>query len=143
MYLNFEDGTVRVEHLIPLVQSFMSDQKGVFYLYKCYRACPWEKSRKGKERMMKNKGYLDPSMNNRTISIVTRGAGESLVATFDTVEEYEMWLHGLRAMQNQTGKYFSFFFNELEALQIRKSIRKIAQKRWAALRTKNTPSIFA
>ena len=45
MYINFEDGTLRVEHLIPLVQSFMREQKGTYYLYKCYRACPWDKVR--------------------------------------------------------------------------------------------------
>ena len=74
-------------------------------------------------------------MKDRTISVVTRGGGESLVATFDTVEEYEVWLEGLRFLQNQTGKYFSFFFQELEHAQCKSSIRKAAH--WSTLAARN------
>ncbi|GMI09394.1 hypothetical protein TrVE_jg1325 [Triparma verrucosa] len=131
MYFNFEDCTLRVEHLIPLVQSFMSAQKGVYYIYKCYRATEWSNSVKGKERMTRKGGrqppYLDKSMNDRTMSLVQRGSGESLVATFDTVEEYNLWLGALGCMQNETEKYFSFFFNALEEQQCKKNLLRMGK----------------
>ncbi|GMH62726.1 hypothetical protein TL16_g03540 [Triparma laevis f. inornata] len=142
VYFNFEDCTLRVEHLIPLVQSFMSAQKGIYYIYKCYRAKEWRKSRKGKERMTRNKGgtapYLDERMNDRTLSLVQRGNGESLVATFDTVEEYNLWLEALNCMQACTEQYFSFFFHELEEEQCKKNLMRIGQSNgvWSSLQKK-------
>jgi len=37
VYFNFADGTVRLTHVVPLAQSFMSPSKGVFFLYSCYK----------------------------------------------------------------------------------------------------------
>ena len=37
VYFNFSDGTMRLTHSVPLFQSFMSENKGIFFLYSCYK----------------------------------------------------------------------------------------------------------
>jgi len=76
IYLNFDDNTIRVQHTVPLFQSFMSETKGVFYLYKCFAACHWENSERGRDRMLRNRSYLDSDMSANTLCLVQRGGAE-------------------------------------------------------------------
>jgi len=37
LFSTCSDGTLRLNHSVPLFQSFMSENKGVFFLYSCYK----------------------------------------------------------------------------------------------------------
>lgn len=141
IYLNFDDGTLRIQH--TFFQSFFSDnRKGVYYLFKCYEASPWEQSARGKARMFKNKAYAKPEMNTKTLSLVMRGGGEALVATFLEQEDYDRWITALITLQTLTNRYFSFFAGKLLAESSKISVGRLSRSSgvWAAMADKRRKS---
>lgn len=85
--------------------------------------------------MFWNKAYAKPDMNTKTISLVLRGGGEALVATFASQEEYDKWILALSTLQRCTNTYFSFFAERLLNESSKMSVGRLGRSRgvWAAL----------
>ena len=138
IYFNFNDGTVRVQQTFPFIQYFIGRPKGVYSIYKCYVASPWEGSNRGREKMLRNKSYVDPSMKDRTLSLVVMGGSDYLVVTFDKQADYENWLGALQRMQAVTTTYFSYFASRLGKETCRKTFKRLnlSQTPWASMASK-------
>ena len=136
LYVNFQDCTVRCTHVVGAIQSFMSAEKGIYYLHRCYKPSHYADCGEGRSKLegkelisadFSSDNRLQDEVRARTLSIVMSGGRESITVTFDTMEEYVTWRDALQAIHRSCVRYYSFFYNQLSSVAADASLKRASK----------------